>query len=63
MKKISQIQPVDATVPAVPEQVGVAMAEIAGNMREGLLAPMTCQHFREALIKATAIAFPRQDEP
>jgi hypothetical protein len=27
------------------------------------LTPMTCRHFREALIKATAIAFPRQDEP
>ena len=38
MKKSSQIQPVDATTLAFPEQVSVAMAEIAENMREGLLA-------------------------
>ena len=37
MKKTSQTQPVDAT-PALPEQVTVAMAEIAENMHEGLLA-------------------------
>ena len=36
MKKSSQIQPVDA--PAFPERVNVAMAEIAENMQEGLLA-------------------------
>ena len=36
MKKSSQIQPVGAT--ASPEQVSVAMAEIAESMQEGLLA-------------------------
>ena len=36
--KSSHNQLVDATVPAVPEQVTVAMAEIAENMQEGLLA-------------------------
>ena len=36
MKKSSQIQPVGAT--AIPERVSVAMAEIAENMHEGLLA-------------------------
>ena len=36
MKKSSQIQPVGAT--ASPEQVSVAMAEIAESMHEGLLA-------------------------
>ena len=36
MKKSSQIQPVGAT--ASPERVTVVMAEIAENMREGLLA-------------------------
>lgn len=36
MKKSSQIQPAGA--PAFPERVNVAMAEIAGNMQEGLLA-------------------------
>ena len=38
MKKSSQIQSVDASAPAIPERVGVAMAEIAENMHEGLLA-------------------------
>ena len=38
MKKSSQIQSVDASVTAVPERVSVAMAEIAENMQEGLLA-------------------------
>ena len=38
MKKSSQIQSVNASAPAIPEWVGVAMAEIAENMREGLLA-------------------------
>ena len=38
MKKSSQNQPADATAPAVPEQVSVAMAEIAEDMQEGLLA-------------------------
>ena len=36
MKKSSEIQPVGAT--ALPQRVSVAMAEIAENMREGLLA-------------------------
>jgi putative transposase len=36
VKKSSQIQPVGAT--AFPERVTVAMAEIAENMQEGLLA-------------------------
>jgi putative transposase len=38
MKKSSQNQPADATAPAVPERVSLAMAEIAENMQEGLLA-------------------------
>jgi putative transposase len=38
MKKSSEIQSVDASASAVPERVGVAMAEIAENMGEGLLA-------------------------
>jgi putative transposase len=38
MKKSSQNRAVEATVPTLPEQVGVAMAEIAENMHEGLLA-------------------------
>ena len=38
MKKSSQIQSVDASASAVPERVSVAMAEIAENMSEGLLA-------------------------
>jgi putative transposase len=38
VKKSSQNQPADATAPAVPERVSVAMAEIAENMQEGLLA-------------------------
>ena len=38
MKKSNQNLPVDAMTPAIPEQVSVAMAEIAENMQEGLLA-------------------------
>lgn len=38
MKKSSQIQSVDASTSAVPERVSVAMAEIAEDMCEGLLA-------------------------
>ena len=38
MKKSNQNLPVDATMPAIPEHVSVAMAEIAENMGEGLLA-------------------------
>ena len=38
MKKSNQKLTVDAMTPAIPEQVSVAMAEIAENMQEGLLA-------------------------
>ncbi|WP_122526599.1 IS256 family transposase [Mycobacterium persicum] len=38
MKKSSQIQSVDVSASPVPERVSVAMAEIAENMQEGLLA-------------------------
>ena len=38
MKKTSQNQTVDATTLAMPEQVSVAMAEIAEHVGEGLLA-------------------------
>ncbi len=38
MKKSSQNQPADATALAMPERVSVAMAEIAEDMQEGLLA-------------------------
>ena len=38
MKKSNQNLPVDAMTPAIPEQVSVAMAEIAENIQEGLLA-------------------------
>jgi putative transposase len=38
VKKSSQNQPVDATTLAFPEHVSVAMAEIAENVGEGLLA-------------------------
>jgi putative transposase len=38
MKTSNQIQSVDASAPAIPERVSVAMAEIAENMQEGLLA-------------------------
>jgi putative transposase len=38
VKKSSQNQAVDASVLAVPKRVSVAMAEIAENMHEGLLA-------------------------
>ncbi|MGH3553905.1 MAG: IS256 family transposase [Pseudonocardiaceae bacterium] len=38
MKKSNQNLPVDATTPAIPEHVSVAMAEVAENMQEGLLA-------------------------
>ncbi len=38
MKKSNQNLPVDATRPAIPEHVSVAMADIAENMQEGLLA-------------------------
>jgi len=38
MKKSSQIQSVNASAPAFPDRVTVAMTEIAENMQEGLLA-------------------------
>ena len=38
MKKSNQMSPSTRATPALPEQVSVAMAEIAENMREGLLA-------------------------
>jgi putative transposase len=38
MKKSSQNRAGDVSVVAIPEQVSVAMAEIAENMSEGLLA-------------------------
>ena len=38
MKKSSEIQSVGVSTSAVPERVSVAMAEIAENMSEGLLA-------------------------
>ncbi|MGV0611987.1 IS256 family transposase [Mycobacterium kansasii] len=38
MKNSSQDRAEDATMVAIPEHVSVAMAEIAGNMSEGLLA-------------------------
>lgn len=38
MKKSSQNQSVAATPPALPDQVSIAMDEIAENMQEGLLA-------------------------
>ena len=38
VKKSNQNVAVDATTPTIPEHVSVAMAEIAENMQEGLLA-------------------------
>jgi hypothetical protein len=38
VKKSSHIQSVNASAPAIPEWVGVAMADIAEILREGLLA-------------------------
>ena len=38
MRKTYQNQEIDTSQPAVPEQVSVALAELAGEMREGLLA-------------------------
>ena len=38
MRKDYQNQEIDTSQPAVPEQVSVALAELAGEMREGLLA-------------------------
>ena len=50
IKKSSQIQLVEATVPVIPKRVVVAMAEIAESMQEGLLvlavvlACKSCSH-------------------
>ena len=38
MRKTYQNEEIDTSQPAVPEQVSVALAELAGEMREGLLA-------------------------
>jgi putative transposase len=61
VKKSSQIQPVNAT--AIPQCVGVAMAEIAENMHEGLLALAVGAGLQvmAALMEAdvTALAGPR----
>ena len=38
MRKTYQNQEIDTSQPAVPEQVSVALGELAGEMREGLLA-------------------------
>ena len=61
MKKSSQIQPVGAT--ALPEQVSVAMAEIAESMQEGLLALAVGAGLQvmQALMEAdvTALAGPK----
>ncbi len=38
MSKDYQNEKIDTSQPAVPEQVSVALAELAGEMREGLLA-------------------------
>jgi GDP-D-mannose dehydratase len=39
VKKSNQNLPVTATSPAIPERVGVAMAEIAENIQERYLRP------------------------
>jgi putative transposase len=58
MKKSNQNQPADATAPAVPERVSVAMAEIAENMQEGLLALAVGAglHVMQALMEADVAA-------
>ena len=38
MRKTYQNQEIDTSLPAVPERVSVVLAELAGEMREGLLA-------------------------
>ncbi len=38
MRKDYQNQEIDTSQPAVPDTVSVALAELAGEMREGLLA-------------------------
>jgi putative transposase len=63
VKKSNQNLAVDATMPAIPEQVSVAMAEIAENMQEGLLALAVGAGLQvmAALMEAdvTALAGPR----
>ncbi len=38
MRKTYQNEEIDTSRPAVPEQANVALAELAGELREGLLA-------------------------
>ena len=38
MRKNYQNEEIDTSQPVVPEQVSVALAELAGELREGLLA-------------------------
>jgi putative transposase len=63
VKKSSQNQPVEASAPSVPERVSVAMAEIAENMQEGLLALAVGAGLQvmQALMEAdvTALAGPK----
>ena len=58
MKKSSQIQSVDASTSAVPERVSVAMAEIAENRGEGLLALAAGAGLRVMEADVTALAGP-----
>jgi hypothetical protein len=39
VRKDYQNEEIDTSQPAVPDTVSVALAELAGEMREGLLAP------------------------
>ena len=63
MKKSSQIPSMEAGASAIPERVSVAMAEIAENMQEGLLALAVGAGLQvmQALVEAdvTALAGPR----
>ena len=63
MKKSTRSSPCDASAPAIPERVSVAMAEIAENMREGLLALAVGAGLQvmQALMEAdvTALAGPK----
>ena len=63
VKKSSQIQSVDASETAIPERVSVAMADIAENMQEGLLALAVGAGLQvmQALMEAdvTALAGPK----
>lgn len=63
MKKSSQIPSMEAGASAIPERVSVAMAEIAENMQEGLLALAVGAGLQvmQALVEAdvTALAGPK----